>query len=206
VKKGTIERYSADREFGFIRPEDGTRDVYFTNSVVRGEPAEGARVEYEADPSPRGPTARRVVVLPPRNAGRGRGHRQTTAALPQECIFDTFYADNGEPHQELFFGAARQAAKAFEEAGLSQVQLRQVYQGMMSFARPLQDNRITFDAAKTRFGIFYVERIVRQANRETIPKVVKEFFDAHCPAALSSRNEMLGLFRYVTNVLCYFAG
>jgi len=57
--------------------------------------------------------------------------------------------------------------------------------------------------------VFYVERVVRQVNRSRggqiiMPEVVQQFFDEHRDVILRSREEMLGMFRYLTNVYCYF--
>jgi len=217
MKKGRIAKFDDQKGYGFIKPDIGDRDVFFRKDVVQGgTPQPDAEVEYEDDQgSPRGPVARRVVLRsrPPAPARAGgpaaaspiMHPAESRGAPPQGAPFDSFYRGE-ELRLELFFDAAQQAATAFERAGLTQGQLRQIYQGMLSFARPLQENRITFEAAKARFGAFYAERIVRQANRGVIRGPVKEFFDAYRDLALSSPKEMLGLFRFFTNILCYFAG
>ncbi len=134
------------------------------------------------------------------------GARQPSgsAELPPDCIFDSFYGDDGRLRQEIFYGAPQQAAEAFACASLSAGQLRMLYQGLMAFAAPLREGRTDFADAKERFGIFYTERVIRQEKRGQLPPIVRRLFETHRELALANQKEMLGLFRYLTSILCYF--
>ena len=71
MAEGIIVSYKHDRGFGFIRPDDGSDDLYFhcTAQVVRDWlPAPGERVQYEVGENNQGPTAIAIVPLV-----RGRG-------------------------------------------------------------------------------------------------------------------------------------
>ncbi len=62
--KGTIARLVADRGFGFVKPEDGEKDIFFHAKVVEGvtfeELKEGDAVTYEVEDGPKGPSASSV--------------------------------------------------------------------------------------------------------------------------------------------------
>lgn len=62
--KGTIARVT-DRGFGFITPEDGSKDVFFhANAVVeRGFDTlrEGDAVTFDLEEGPKGPSAQNVT-------------------------------------------------------------------------------------------------------------------------------------------------
>ncbi|MBW1713414.1 MAG: hypothetical protein JRJ59_09740, partial [Deltaproteobacteria bacterium] len=92
----------------------------------------------------------------------------------------------------------------FQKADVKPTQYRKLFQAFQGFAGPLQDGRIDMDEARERFGVLYVERVVRQVERGIMPSVIKEFIDAHKDLAFSGKKEMLGLFRYITNIYCYF--
>lgn len=124
--------------------------------------------------------------------------------LPDALVFDSFYDEAGKLRLALFFERPAQVAALFGKAGLKPTALRAVYQGFLSFAGPLRDGRMDFPTARERFGVFYVERVVRQTNRKILPLIVLDLFEQHRDLALSSREELLGLFRYLTNILCYF--
>jgi len=60
---GTIKRLVRDRGFGFIRDEGG-QEFFFHRSAVRDVPfeelSEGQRVEFEDEPSGKGPRAANI--------------------------------------------------------------------------------------------------------------------------------------------------
>ncbi len=58
---GTVKFFNATRGFGFITPEDGTKDVFVHISAVEqagmGSLAEGQKVSFDIQPDDRGPKA-----------------------------------------------------------------------------------------------------------------------------------------------------
>jgi cold shock protein len=64
---GTVKWFSDEKGFGFITPDEGSRDlfVHHSNIVADGyrSLAEGARVSYEEEPGPKGPKAVNVQKI-----------------------------------------------------------------------------------------------------------------------------------------------
>lgn len=58
---GTVKFFNQTRGFGFISPEDGTKDVFVHVSAVEqagmGDLAEGQKVTFDVQPDARGPKA-----------------------------------------------------------------------------------------------------------------------------------------------------
>jgi CspA family cold shock protein len=66
-KNGTVKWFNGDKGFGFITPEDGSKDCFVHHSAIQGggykNLAEGDRVEFDVVQGQKGPAAENVTKL-----------------------------------------------------------------------------------------------------------------------------------------------
>jgi CspA family cold shock protein len=64
---GTVKWFNDDKGFGFIAPEDGSKDVFAHHTEIQSEGfrslAEGERVEFEVEPGDKGPKAVQIKKI-----------------------------------------------------------------------------------------------------------------------------------------------
>ena len=64
MAKGTVKWFNESKGFGFISPEDGSKDVFVHFSAIQGNGfrtlAEGQEVTFDIENGPKGPQAANV--------------------------------------------------------------------------------------------------------------------------------------------------
>ena len=67
MAKGTVKWFNNQKAYGFITPEDGSKDVFVHFSAIQGEGYktldEGQEVEFEIENGDKGVQAQNVVKL-----------------------------------------------------------------------------------------------------------------------------------------------
>jgi len=67
MARGTVKWFNDQKGYGFITPDDGSKDVFVHHSAIQGDGfkslRDGQAVEFEVAQGPKGPQATNVVKL-----------------------------------------------------------------------------------------------------------------------------------------------
>ena len=65
--KGQVKWFNDSKGFGFITPDDGSKDIFVHNSAIQSNGfktlTEGQKVEFEIQQGQKGPSAMNVILL-----------------------------------------------------------------------------------------------------------------------------------------------
>ena len=67
MARGTVKWFSDQKGYGFITPEDGSKDLFVHHTAIKGEGfkslQDGQAVEFQMTSGPKGPQATEVVKV-----------------------------------------------------------------------------------------------------------------------------------------------
>ena len=64
---GTVKWFNDDKGFGFITPDEGSKDLFVHHTAISGSGfrslSEGAKVSFDVEQGPKGPSAANVTTI-----------------------------------------------------------------------------------------------------------------------------------------------
>ncbi len=63
MSKGTVKFFNTSKGYGFIAPDDGGKDLFVHTNGVTGKIADGDKVSYDVEETPKGLNAVNVKVV-----------------------------------------------------------------------------------------------------------------------------------------------
>jgi len=137
-------------------------------------------------------------------ARRGGGRKTQPSAgraLPQECVFNTFYGEDGKLRREIFLESAEKAARLFEEQKMSQASIRSLFQMLKSLEQRLKVDKDMSVGELNEVFFRFIRQVEYQAKREVIPEVFRQFVDQHKDVVIGDIREFKGFVEYLTSIV-----
>jgi len=136
------------------------------------------------------------------NYNRGR-HNSERPRIPDECIFSTFYDEDGKLKKEIFLGCAKNVARVFEGDRIKITALRKFFNIVKQVEIKLNANP-SLQINDVRDSILNLPRLVTyQYNRQVIGYSLVQFIEGHIDVVLKNRDEFKGFAQYFTSIICY---
>ena len=63
TETGTVKFFNEEKGFGFIKPDDGSKDIFVHKSGTTGNLYENDKVEFVVETGQKGPIASQVKVI-----------------------------------------------------------------------------------------------------------------------------------------------
>jgi hypothetical protein len=134
-------------------------------------------------------------------AKSGQGETGKAMALPQNCVFQSFYDDHGHLRREIFIEAARDLSELFMRANISQTSIRNLFNMLKDMANRLQaDRNLDFGIAKETFYRF-IRQVEYNVKRQVLNPIFQEFAERHLEVSTKDRKEFLGFVEYLTSIV-----
>lgn len=134
--------------------------------------------------------------------GSGKGKREPPPdTVPAECIFTTFYTEDGYPKRELYIDSAEKMTSILEKNGMTMSQLRSLFHMLKSASNLLKSSpEARFGDARKTFHEF-VRQVDHQNKRGHVPAVFVKFVRDHLEVATKNAKEFDGFVEYLTSIL-----
>ncbi len=125
-------------------------------------------------------------------------------AIPAECVFQSYYGEDGTLRREIFIEAAERVARLFNsrEGNVRPFALRLFLNRVKAIERDLRAKKCTMEQAREK--LYIVRRdAAHQVGRRTMGQVFVEFLNKNLETALKDEREFRGFVEYFASVAAY---
>lgn len=132
----------------------------------------------------------------PHSGGGGYG----SPPLPRECVFDSFYGQDGYLKKAIFLEGAQKAAEYFEREGMSQTSFRALFNMLKAVEQRMRTEKMPQGGINEAF-LRFIRHVQYQNKRGIIKEGFKKFVDEHQNVVLDNSDEFKGFVEYLASIL-----
>lgn len=123
--------------------------------------------------------------------------------MPANCVFRTFYGEDGYLKREIFIESAGKTARIFENEGMTQTSFRSLFNMLKSMEQRLKAGKIPQGEVDEAF-LDFIRQVEYKTNREVLKSdIFRKFVNAHKDIVLGNEKEFKGFVEYLTSILAY---